>query len=104
MIAQRPKSVALLVLSTVNAPYGTNLTAEELAAKICDPAAVDVPDAAVFCFLSEVGETLQRAFVEEMEIDPIAVRLVAQAFETLAGYELPLGRSSCGSGLRFPSR
>ncbi len=42
--------VATKVLSTVNTPYGADLSARQLAAKILDPASVNANDASVFAF------------------------------------------------------
>ena len=86
--------VALAVLSTVNAPYGTNLSAEQLAAKIADPQSADQYDAAAFSFFSEVAEDLQLSFLDEMHVDPVAASTVARKFAALAGYEMPLARAA----------
>ncbi|TGD97365.1 hypothetical protein [Methylobacterium nonmethylotrophicum] len=85
-----PAGLATKVLSTVNAPYGANLTAYELAAKIADPASVNANDASVFAFFSEVREELQRQFIAQMGIDPSRARTVAAQFAVKAGYSLPL--------------
>lgn len=84
------KTVSLAVLATVNAPYGTNLTREELARRLGDPTSADTCDAAVFCFLSEIDRKMQDRFVEEMGIDPGVVGTLAQTFEKMAGFELPM--------------
>lgn len=52
-------SVAIKVLSTVNAPYGTYLSPEQLASKISDFASVENFDASAFSFYSEVKAELQ---------------------------------------------
>jgi hypothetical protein len=85
-------SVALLVLSTVNAPYGTSLAARELARLVADPASASRGDSSAFAFFSEVPEGLQRAFLDEMGLDHGQVGEVAARFEELAGYPLPLSR------------
>ncbi|WP_440982814.1 hypothetical protein [Shinella sumterensis] len=83
-------SVAFKVLSTVNAPYGTNLSAEQLALKISDIASVENFDASAFAFYSEVKAHLQHQFLNEMEIDHGAASEIAQKFSQLAGYPLAL--------------
>ncbi len=82
--------VATKVLSTVNAPYGADLSAHQLAAKISDPASVNANDASVFAFFSEVSEELQKQFIASMGIDEGPVRSVAAQFAVKAGYPLPL--------------
>jgi hypothetical protein len=89
-------SVALLVLSTVNAPYGTSLAAQELATLVSDPESASRGDASAFAFFSEVPEGLQRAFLDEMGLDNEQVGEVAARFEELAGYPLPLSRMRDG--------
>jgi hypothetical protein len=83
-------SVAFKVLSTVNAPYGTNLSAEQLASKISDFASVENFDASAFSFYSEVKAELQHQFLYEMEIDHGAASEIAKKFSQLAGYPLAL--------------
>lgn len=84
------KSVAAQVLSTVNAPYGTRLTAEQLAGLISDPSSVDRFDASAFAFFSEVDVRLQEAFLAEMKIDRAVAKAIAQRFSELAGFRLAL--------------
>jgi hypothetical protein len=93
-MSKRP-SVSALVLSTVNAPYGTALTAEELAAKISHPASVENYDASAFSFYSEVSGDLQHQFLDEMGIDRTVAAEIAEKFSDLAGYPLALA-----SGIR----
>ena len=83
-------SVAIKVLSTVNAPYGTNLSAEQLAAKISDPASVENLDPSAFSFYSEVDEGLQNSFLNEMHIDRSEASEIARKFSALAGYSMAL--------------
>jgi len=54
MVVIAMSSVANKVLSTVNASYGTNLSAEQLALKISDCASAENFDASAFSFYSEV--------------------------------------------------
>jgi glycerate kinase len=84
------QSVAAKVLSTVNAPYGTALSAAQLAQKIADPASVDTFDASAFAFYSEVDKQLQESFLVEMKIDPATAATMARKFSKLAGYKLAL--------------
>lgn len=83
-------SVAITVLSTVNAPYGTNLSAEQLALKISDPASVQNFDASAFSFYSEVDVDLQNQFLDEMGVDHSVASQIAQGYSNLAGYSLAL--------------
>ncbi|MQV88299.1 hypothetical protein GHK39_27800 [Sinorhizobium medicae] len=85
--------VAGKVLSTVNAPYGTTLSAEQLASKISDPASAVSFDPSAFSFFSEVDESLQISFLDEMHVDPTAASDLARKFSLLAGYPLPLART-----------
>ncbi|NOV20865.1 hypothetical protein E5S70_33365 [Ensifer adhaerens] len=86
--------VAVKVLSTVNAPYGTKLSAEQLASKISDPASAVNFDASAFSFFSEVDENLQISFLGEMHVDPAIASDLARKFSALAGYPLPLARAA----------
>jgi hypothetical protein len=87
-------SVAITVLSTVNASYGTRLSAEQLASKLADPASADHCDVFAFAFFSDVGEALQLSFLDEMHISLADASIVAQKFSDMAGYQLPLARAS----------
>jgi len=86
--------VTVKVLSTVNAPYGTMLSAEQLASKISDPASADHFDPSAFSFFSEVDEGLQNSFLDEMHVDPVIASDLARKFSELAGYTLPLARAA----------
>ncbi|MCM2442883.1 hypothetical protein HGO34_24585 [Agrobacterium vitis] len=83
-------SVAFKVLSTLNAPYGTDLSAAQLASKIADFASVETFDASAFSFYSEVKADLQQQFLDEMNIDHGVASEIAQKFSQLAGYPLAL--------------
>ncbi len=85
--------VSVKVLSTVNAPYGTALSAEQLASKISDPASALSFDASAFSFFSEVDEKLQVSFLDEMHVDPAIAMDLARKFSARAGYPLPLARA-----------
>lgn len=82
--------VATSVLATVNAPYGANLSACQLAAKIVDPASLSAFDAPVFAFFSEVNEGLQHQFIDIMGVDHDQAHWMANQFAAKAGYALPL--------------
>lgn len=82
--------VASVVLTTVNAPYGANVSARELAALIADPNSATNFCAPAFSFFSEVSPALQLLFVEEMGIDVGKVRAVAREFSRLSGYTLAM--------------
>lgn len=92
------KDVAAVVLAVVDAPYGTGITAAELAVAIADPRSAAACHPNVFGFFSEVDEETQRAFIERFGIDPEAASRVAKAFEEMAGFSLPLG-SVAGTAL-----
>ena len=79
---------ASLVLATVNAPYGANLSARQLAALIADPKSASDFTAPVFSFFLEVSPDLQRQFVEVMGIDATKVQATAREFSRLSGYTL----------------
>ena len=78
------------VLATVNAPYGANHSAHQLAALISDPLSVATCDASVFAFFSEVTPAAQKAFMAEMKVDEDMAKAVASQFSKMAGYSLPL--------------
>lgn len=83
-------NVASLVLATVNAPYGANLSAHQLAALIADPHSANHFNASVFSFFSEVSPALQQEFIDEMGADGEKVSVVANLMAQLSGYALPL--------------
>lgn len=78
------------VLATVNAPYGANLSACQLAAKIADPKSAISVDASVFAFFSEVKPLLQKAFIEAMGVDMTKVHKVANQLAAKSGFPLAL--------------
>lgn len=86
--------VAMTVLATVNAPYGTSLSAEQLASKLADPVSADHYDVSAFAFFSDVEEGLQHLFLDEMHISLADASVVAQKFSNMAGYELPLAKAA----------
>lgn len=85
-----PSPVISLVLTTVTASYGVQVSARELADRVQDPASVAVFDALTFAFFSEVSPRLQAAFIDEMGVSKADAAMVATLFSEAAGYELPL--------------
>lgn len=83
-------NILIHVLATVNAPYGTNISANELAALIVELGNADTANALVFSFFSEVPLSDQRRFISIMNLDPEAVIRVAKRAAALSGYDLPL--------------
>lgn len=83
-------STACIILSTVNAPYGTGLSAEQLASSLCDIAAAEAALGPVFAFFSEVDPVLQRAFIAEMGLPDHTVRQVAQHIQASCPFPLAL--------------
>lgn len=88
----RPSRAAMLVLSTVNASYGTHYNAMDLADLIRDPNSASQHNQAIFAFFSEVDIKLQIAFLKEQGISLDQAATVARSLSTLAGYDLPLTR------------
>jgi len=82
--------VATQVLATVNAPYGANLSAHQLARMIADSSSASECNASVFAFFSEVSPSNQMAFIHDMGVDEAKVSEVASEFSELSGYALPL--------------
>ena len=83
-------SVVTSVLATVNAPYGANLSAHQLAARIVDSASLETFDAPVFAFFSEVDANLQHQFIDIMGVDHDQAHWMADQLAAKAGYALPL--------------
>jgi len=84
------KNVATQVMTTVNAPYGANLSAHQLAAMIIAPKSASAFNAPVFAFFSEVPATVQKQFLNAMGVDETQANKVADQFAKLSGYMLPL--------------
>lgn len=82
--------VADRVLTTVNAPYATALTAQQLARCISGGKITKESLGPTFSFFTEVAPRTQKRFVEEMKLDPKAVAAVARDFSAKAGYRLAL--------------
>lgn len=83
-------NVATMVLATVNAPYGADLSAHQLAAMIVDPKSATEFNAPVFSFFSEVPPAAQLEFIKGMGVNPADVESVATQMAELSGYKLPL--------------
>lgn len=79
-------NVATQVMAVVNAPYGANLSAHQLAMKITDPSTVF--DASVFAFFSDVSLALQSEFMDVMDVDKQAASKVASLLAEVSGYEI----------------
>ncbi len=83
-------SAAIQVLTRVNAPYGADTSAQQLAAIIADPKSASEFDAPVFVFISEVPAALQKQILKGMGLDEAQASKVATQFSKLSGYTLPL--------------
>ena len=81
---------AAIVLSTVNVPYGTKLSAHELARSVTDVDQAQKTPGQAFSFFSEVSLPLQKEFASEMGLDIEDMIPVANFFSSKAGYKLPL--------------
>jgi hypothetical protein len=84
------KNFATQVMMTVNAPYGANLSADQLAVMIADPKSASEFNATVFAFFSELPVFVQKQFLKGMDVDETQVGKVALQFAKLSGYTLPL--------------
>lgn len=83
-------AMATQVLTTVNAPYGADLSAHQLAVMIADPKSASNFSAPVFAFFSEVSPAMQEAFIEDMGVDQAQVCKVAGELSKASGYALAL--------------
>ncbi|PVH29013.1 hypothetical protein [Pararhodobacter oceanensis] len=81
---------ASIVLATVNAPYGAQLSAGQLAACISGLEASKATLGPVFSFFSEVAPQLQKAFIEEMNLPYDKVQAVAKNLQASCPYKLAL--------------
>lgn len=80
------------VITTVSVTCGGSITAEELAARIVEPASARDGDPYALAFFSDVWLKQQLDFIDKMKVDLVAVILVAREFTKLAGWEMPLGK------------
>jgi hypothetical protein len=83
-------SVVKKALATVNAPYGADLSAQQLAVSLVDPDAGRACPGPIFAFFSEISVQDQKRFIEEMGLNMQEVRRVATALSAKAGYKLAL--------------
>lgn len=83
------KNVATQVMVMVNAPYGTDLSAHQLAAMIIDLESASAFSAPVFAFFSEVPSGVQKEFLNAMSVDQMKASKVAEHLAKLSGYTLP---------------
>ena len=82
--------LASKVLSTVNAPYGANLSACQLAACISDLGEMQKAVGPTFAFYTEVKPQHQLAFIAEMSIDKNAAKAVATYIAGKVPYRIDL--------------
>lgn len=81
--------VASKILGTVNAPYGANLSAHQLASCISSLDAMKGAIGPVFSFFTEVKPELQAHFIQEMGIEDGA-KFVAAYLQTQCSNPIPL--------------
>jgi len=79
-----------LVLTTVNAPYGRQLDARELAGFLRDPAAARTAPGHMSSFFGEVEPALQLAFAGLFNISEQQLVAAAKAFAEYSGESYPL--------------
>jgi len=82
--------VTTQVLATVNAPYGADVSARQLAQMIADPDSASAYSAPAFAFFSEVSASSQEQFIAEMGVNRAKAAEVASRFSLLSGVPLPL--------------
>lgn len=82
--------IASKVLSTVNAPYGANLSACQLASCISDLGEMQKAIGPAFAFYTEVTTENQIAFIEAMGIDMNAAKTVAKHIACKVPYRIGL--------------
>lgn len=83
-------NVATQVMTKVNAPYGTDLSAHQLAAMIGDPKSVIEASGPVFSFFSEVPAEVQKEFIDAMGVNQEQASKVASELSKASGYPLEL--------------
>jgi hypothetical protein len=84
------QNVATQVMVTVNAPYGAELSAHQLAAMLVDPNSVAQFNAPVFAFFSELAVDVQKQFIAAMGVSEVQAAKVAGLYAQASGYTLPL--------------
>jgi hypothetical protein len=79
-----------LVLTTVNAPYSKQLTAQELANCLLDQAAAKAVPGHMSSFFGEVKPALQIGFASLFGITELQLAAAAKTFATYSGESYPL--------------
>jgi hypothetical protein len=79
-----------LVLTTVNAPYSTQLTAHELAHCLLDHTAAKAMPGPMSSFFGDVKPELQSAFADFFGITHLELVAAATAFSKYSGASYPL--------------
>ena len=79
-----------LILTTVNAPYSTQLRASELAHCLRDQAAARALPGHMSSFFGEVAPTLQVSFAAHFGISEPQLVAAAKAFAAYSGESYPL--------------
>ena len=82
--------LASKILSTVNAPYGTSLSACQLAACISDLGEMQKAFGPTFAFYTEVKPEDQLAFIKEMDVCKKGTKTVAQHIADKVPYPIAL--------------
>jgi hypothetical protein len=83
-------NIPILVLSTVNAPYGKKLSAQELVHCLLDPSAAKAACGPMSSFFGDVEPDLQIAFAEMHGIGDDQLVTAAKAFAEFSGQTYPL--------------
>ena len=81
---------AALVLTTVNAPYSRQLSAQELAHCLLDQAAAKAAPGHMSSFFGEVEPDLQIEFARQFNVTREALIAAAKAFAAYSGESYPL--------------
>ena len=81
-----------LILTTVNAPYSKQLSAQELAHCLTDQAAAKAVPGHMSSFFGEVTPELQSAFASEFAITPAQLKNAARAFADYSGESYPFAQ------------
>ena len=76
--------VASQILGTVNAPYGANVSACQLAGIISEVETAESAMGPAFSFFSEISPDLQASFVSEMGLPQDKVQGVAKHLQSLS--------------------
>jgi hypothetical protein len=79
-----------LVLTTVNAPYSTKLSAQALADCLWDHAAAKAVPGHMSSFFGDVNPELQLAFADLFGITHAQLVAAAKAFSSYSGEQYPL--------------